>query len=305
MAQAILASLIAFLLTVAAIWEAAQLIARWRNPRLRRLLGSVTPTGVPPQSEGVWFAGSASRSTARVVTRLLQLADVPPGDSPPGLRTRRQRLLVTGWSVVAACALAAVAWRITRGVSMPWTASVAASLVAGWLGLRLSVRTWIRLRARQWSATIDTSLIDVLDLWVLCLGAGMSFQSALVRVAEDAFLAGRAVQQELWLTYQELTAGCPRDEALRHFARRCGNLPDVNALVAQVIQAERLGGSLAQTLKVYAGTLRVKRYQAAREQIHTLPVRLAFPLVFCILPALFVVILGPSLIRLYGAFTSQ
>ena len=132
----------------------------------------------------------------------------------------------------------------------------------------------------------------------------MSFQAALVRVAEDALLAGRAVQQELWLTYQELTAGCPRDEALRHFARRCGNLPDVNALVAQIIQAERLGGSLAQTLKVYAGTLRVKRYQAAREQIHTLPVRLAFPLVFCILPALFVVILGPSMIRLVSAFSA-
>ena len=94
----------------------------------------------------------------------------------------------------------------------------------------------------------------------------------------------------------------PRDEALKHLVKRCGNLQDLRALVAHIIQSERLGTNFSNTLRVYADTLRFKRREDVKEYIQKLSVKLAFPLVFCILPALFIVMLGPALIRLIDTF---
>ncbi|MCI0560155.1 MAG: type II secretion system F family protein, partial [Nitrososphaera sp.] len=98
---------------------------------------------------------------------------------------------------------------------------------------------------------------------------------------------------------------CPRDEALRHLVRRCGSSAELKGLVSHIIQAEKLGSSLAHTLRIYANTLRFKRREDTKELIQKLPVKLAFPLTFCILPSLFVVILGPSVLRIFIALTSR
>jgi len=119
----------------------------------------------------------------------------------------------------------------------------------------------------------------------------------------DAHL--KHLHQQLQLTHQALLAGASREDALRYFARRCGDLSEVRSLVAHITHAERLGSSLAQTLKVYAQNLRFKRGQDAREWIQKLPVKLAVPLVFCVLPALLVIIAGPAVLQVLKALSHQ
>ena len=147
-------------------------------------------------------------------------------------------------------------------------------------------------------ARIKTGLIDLLDMWVLCLGAGMSFQSSLIRVASEPDLIDPVLRRELLLTNEEINAGCSREQALKNFSRRCGDGSEIKGLVFHIIQSERFGNSLTQTLKTYSDTLRFKRREDVKELIQKLPVKLAFPLVFFILPALFVVILGPAALQL-------
>jgi tight adherence protein C len=152
---------------------------------------------------------------------------------------------------------------------------------------------------------ISDGLINVLDLWVLCLGSGMSFHSALVRVTDEKELTNPALREQLLLTNQEILAGASREDALRHLVRRCGNLPDLRSLVAHIIHAERMGSSLAQTLKIFAEGLRFKRSQDAKERIQKLPVKLTLPLVFCIFPTLLIVVIGPTWLQLIRAMFAE
>jgi len=219
---------------------------------------------------------------------------------PPGITvtpTPLQQVSLVGLLAVAAIASAAAASRLLiRWLPLPLISPCV--LVAAWLGMCLAMRGWLHGYAQQRAQQINDGLINVLDLWVLCLGAGMSFQSAFVKVSQDVSLTTRVLHEELQLTNEEMLAGCPREEALRHLVRRCGDLLALRVLVAHIIQAERMGSSLAQTLKAYAESLRFNRRQEASEMIQKLPVKLAFPLIFFIFPTLLIVILGPSAIRL-------
>jgi tight adherence protein C len=160
-------------------------------------------------------------------------------------------------------------------------------------------------RRQRWIREINYGLIDVLDMWILCLDAGMSFQGALARVAQDLELARPALRQELQVTLQEMLAGCPRDEALKHLARRCDGAGEMSALVAHIIQAEKMGSSVTKTLQVCANSLRFNRYQDMRQWVLGIPVKLAFPLIFCILPCLLIIISAPALLRMYEVLSRQ
>lgn len=185
-----------------------------------------------------------------------------------------------------------MASRIGIRYSVLW---VGAGIVITWI----VVRVWIGSRRRRWIREITYGLIDVLDLWILCLDAGMNFQAAMSRVTQDIEFSRPALRRELQLTLQEMLAGRPRDEALKHLARRCQGAAEIGSLVSHIIQAEKMGSSLTKTLQVYANSLRFNRYQDMKEWVHGMPTKLAFPLVFCILPCLLIVIGGPALLRLY------
>jgi tight adherence protein C len=101
----------------------------------------------------------------------------------------------------------------------------------------------------------------------------------------------------------EIRAGTAREEALRNLAERTG-LQDISSLVGMLIQTERFGTSVAQALRVHADTMRTKRRQRAEEAAAKTTIKMIFPLVFCIFPALFVVILGPALIEIYKALSA-
>lgn len=129
----------------------------------------------------------------------------------------------------------------------------------------------------------------------------MGLDSAFNRVEADLRIAHPVLSDELKLLSLELRAGKSRQEALRSLAART-DVEDLNNLVLVMIQSERFGTSVAQTLRVYADSFRTKRQQRAEEQAAKIPVKLVFPLVLFIFPALFVVLIGPAAIRLLKMF---
>jgi len=126
--------------------------------------------------------------------------------------------------------------------------------------------------------------------------AGMGLDAAISRVGEEVKLTNNVLSDELKILNLELKAGKSRQEALRNLARRV-ELEDVNSLVTLLVQTDKFGTSVAPALRVYSDTFRTKRYQAAEELAAKLPVKLIFPLIFFIFPAMFVAILGPAAVR--------
>jgi tight adherence protein C len=149
------------------------------------------------------------------------------------------------------------------------------------------------IEARQ--ARVRKALPDTIDLLTVSVEAGVGFDGAMVKVAEKV---RGPLTDELVRALEEMRIGKPRMQALRGIATRVG-IPEVSTFVAAIYQAEQLGVSIARVLKVQGETMRVRRSQLAREMASKLPVKMVFPLVFFIFPALFVVLLGPALMEIY------
>lgn len=150
--------------------------------------------------------------------------------------------------------------------------------------------------AKRRAHRIRLSLADALDLLVVSVEAGLGLDQALSRVGSELEFAYPELSDELRLINLELRAGKPRSEALRNLADRTG-VDDLSALVTMLIQTDKFGTSVAQSLRVYSETLRTKRRQRAEEAAAKTGVKMVFPLVFCIFPAIWIVTIGPAAIR--------
>jgi tight adherence protein C len=141
------------------------------------------------------------------------------------------------------------------------------------------------------------ALPDALDLLVVSVEAGLGLDQAMQRVSDELEFAHPELSNELRLVNLELRAGKARVEALRNLADRTG-VDDIASLVAMLIQTDRFGTSIAKSLRVHSETLRTKRRQRAEEAAAKTGVKMVFPLVFCIFPAIFVVTIGPAAIKM-------
>ena len=173
---------------------------------------------------------------------------------------------------------------------------VMASAMAA-LGGWIVPRYWVKRKTRKRQLEIQKALADALDLMVVCVEAGLGLNQALVRVSEEIEHVSDTMAGELMLTNLEIRAGTPRDEALRNLGERTG-VGDLKALTAMLIQTDRFGTSIATALRVHADTLRTKRRQRAEEAAAKTTIKLVFPLVLFIFPAMFVVILGPAILHI-------
>ena len=171
-----------------------------------------------------------------------------------------------------------------------------AFLVAGILGFLLPDFA-LRRRIRKRQEEITDSLPDGLDLLVVCVEAGLGLNAAFVKITEEFRLSSPALSEEFDIVNREMVAGKPRQEALRALSERTG-VEDVKSLVAMLIQTEKLGTSLAQSLRVHSDSLRLRRRQRAEEAAAKTTIKLVFPLVFLMFPALFIVILGPGVLQI-------
>jgi tight adherence protein C len=158
----------------------------------------------------------------------------------------------------------------------------------------------VGMRAKKRQKEMQKALPDALDMLVVSVEAGLGLNQALVRVAEEIDRLSPVLSEQMSLVNYEIRAGTPRDEALRNWSDRTG-LPDIAALAGMLIQTDRFGTSVAQALRIHAATMRTKRRQRAEEAAAKTTIKLIFPLVFCVFPAMFVVILGPAIIQIVAA----
>jgi tight adherence protein C len=173
--------------------------------------------------------------------------------------------------------------------------NLAFALGAAGLGYLLPSMVLGRLEKRR-RHRIRRGLPDALDLLVVSVEAGLGLDQAIQRVGEEIAFAHRELSDELRLVNLELRAGKGRTDALRALADRTG-VDDLASLVAMLVQTDRFGTSVAQSLRVHADTMRTKRRQRAEETAARTGVKMVFPLVFCIFPAIWVVTIGPAAIK--------
>jgi len=204
--------------------------------------------------------------------------------------------LYLGSRVVLPIALAVGIFILLPAAGWPWTVAVIAAVWFGVLGYILPP-VYVGMRRRDRMKQMQKALPDALDLLVVCVEAGLALNQALVRVSEETERLSPVLAEQLALVNLEIRAGTARDEALRNLGERTG-LDDIKSLVAMLVQTDRFGTSIAQALRVQADTLRTKRRQRAEEAAAKTTIKLVFPLVLFIFPAMFVVILGPALIQI-------
>jgi tight adherence protein C len=145
---------------------------------------------------------------------------------------------------------------------------------------------------------MEKSLPDLIDLLVISVEAGLGFEAAMGRVVQA--VPGE-LSREFTRTLQETRVGVSRHKALRALAERT-DVDDLNAFVLALIQADQFGVSIARMLRVQADEMRIRRRQRAQEKAFAAPVKLVFPLVLCIFPSMFVVLLGPAAINIATVF---
>ncbi len=263
-----------------------------RVPSLRRSRSEVLEMGF-----GERVVGPSLRRLGRFARRF----------SPAGWAERVQRRLavaghddvldVNTWAAIKliSVVLVLVAWAVfqaflggwQRIASLPLFAFAGLFLPDGYLDRRIAHR---REEMRR-------QLPDILDLLVISVEAGLGFEAALSRVV--ATVPGE-MSEEFGRMLQETRMGVSRSEAMRHLASRT-DLDELDSFLLAMGQAETFGVSVSRVLRVQAEEMRVHRRQRAQERAFAAPVKMVFPLVICILPALFVVLLGPAVIEIFRA----
>jgi tight adherence protein C len=290
-------SLVAIFISVAlAAGSAASIVLARTAPERRRLL-PVVDTG-PQLTVGQQLSAlfRPAKNTAR------QLARAPRASKPARLQ---RRLESAGWRDPEAASYYALAEMVSPVLSalIPLALFGAGgwllAIVAGVLGYLVPDLVLSRA-TRRYQKAFQNGLPDALDLIVVCVEAGSSLDQAIVRASEELELPLPALAQELRTVTTEIKAGKPRLEAFQSLARRTG-VEDVRALVAMLTQTDRFGTSIAQSLRTHAATSRTKRRQNAEERAAKVGVKLVFPLALCLVPALYVVCLGPVVVRIIRA----
>ncbi len=211
--------------------------------------------------------------------------------SPPGWDAER----VFAWKVVTPLlAGGSVLALLLLADDIPFALLVAGPLLfaaAGWYAPEWIVRS----RAKERQHQIQLILPDAIDLLAIIVQAGLGFDAALNRVAQNV---KGPLGQELYRVIQEVQLGKGRGEALRSLSERT-NVEDLKGFVAAMVQADAFGIPITRVLNVQSREIRIRRRQRAEETAQKLPVKIVFPVVLTIFPALFVVLLGPAAIQIY------
>ncbi len=217
-----------------------------------------------------------------------------------GFEGERALHVYVGLRLGLCLALPMLAWPYLRGYEVSWVITLVFLYLFFTLGYFLpSIILGNRVEARK--LQIREELPDALDLMVVCVEAGQGLNAAMKRVAEELMTSIKHLPREFIKVNQEINAGMKREQALRNLADRTG-VDEVASLCNILIQSERFGTSIAQTLKVQSEALRTNRRQKLEEKAAKTPVKLVFPLILFIFPAILVVVLGPAVIRVAANF---
>jgi tight adherence protein C len=277
----------------------------WRAIVARRLFGDAREAGVmidhmrTPWMRTAQRLGQAAvpkeESTVEEIRRLL---------SHGGFRDPRSVTVYFGIRIGALLVFGAVYlfFALVTG-HLGWTDTVVVFLPMATGYYLPAMLLQIRIRSRQ--REIFRELPDALDLVLICLEAGLSFDLALYRVSRELAKVSPVMAEEFAQYFLEIQSGLPRKAVLDNLAKRNG-VESLTSVVGVLVQSIRFGTNIAEALRVHIRSMRTRRRQMAEEQGAKLSTRLTFPMVMLILPALFIVILGPALIniaeRIQGGF---
>jgi tight adherence protein C len=280
---------------------ASMALARTSQAR-RRLQPTIGGAPAIPSKTGVIDHFLLLFRPARNKTRTL--SKTPQGASTKVSRLQR-RMELAGWTDPEAAGYYALAEMVSPVVCGLLPLAVMGT--QGWLlaiicvVLGYLIPDVVLTRAtRKHQKAIQNGLPDAIDLIVVCVEAGSSLDQAIMRASEELEIALPALARELRTVTNEIRAGKPRLEAFQGLAKRT-QVEDVRALVTMLTQTDRFGTSIAQALRTHASTSRTKRRQRAEERAAKVGVKLVFPLALCLVPALYVVCLGPVVIRILRA----
>jgi tight adherence protein C len=267
--------------------------------RLRRFIGKSEPTQL--ESNG-WV-----EKVAKVTQPLTKLSIPEEGWEKSALRTR---FMNAGWRnpvaptlFFASKTVLALLGPAIVGILVAFSVITLAGgkllfllLLTATVGYYLPNMILERIAGRRKREIFET-LPDALDLLTVCVEAGLSLERAFVKVAGEIHIKSVTLAHELQIVLMEMRAGFSKEKALRNFALRSG-VDDVDTLVAMLIQSERFGTSVGDSLRVYSENLRNKRRVLAEECAAKIGLKLLFPLIFCIFPTLLMVLMGPAVIQL-------
>ena len=213
-----------------------------------------------------------------------------------GIRNPNALKMLYGSKVVLGLGLPMIMAAAVAGTSADASNKVAFVIFAGALGFFLP-NEYVRRSASRRQHEIARGLPNALDLLVVCVESGLGLDQAILQVSKELEHAHPEISEEFGMVNLELKAGKRRIEALRNLAERTG-VDDLKKLVAVLIQADRFGTGVAQSLRAHADFMRVQTRQVAEEKAAKLGVKLIFPIFFCILPSLFVVTVGPIAMKI-------
>jgi tight adherence protein C len=307
--MALFIAFFSFLLVTAAVLSGYYLTTAEStvSERLRTL--GPAPTGLDlTKREAPWIA----RGLRTVVTSIGQFGfggnekDLTGMLAVAGIRTPNAAFFFLGLRTLLSFgpAVLLLIRQVTVGTPTPIALAQAAAV---WVVGHALCNFLLRQRAKSRVHAIQVNLPDALDLMVVCLEAGLGLNATIGRVGEERAAMNDPLGVEFGIVARELREGRAREDALRGLAERNG-VDDLKSLTALIIQSDRLGASMAKTLRSHAEVLRTKRRQRAEEHARKLPIKMLFPLGFFLLPALLVIVIGPAWIKLsvfFGQMNSR
>ncbi len=300
----ILVLVLLFAAVVGVIWATMQI---WdRRSRIRERMGQVAASG-PLGKYAQVDADAAGGALHRMAVPVARLA-TPEADEEitrfrakfmnAGIRSRSAPMYFFALKVVLALGLPLIMWLGVQFGTLRMQGQTVMFLVfsAAALGYYLPNMVLGSMAARR-QRDLFEAFPDAIDLMVVCIEAGLSLDMALQRAAQEIGLRSPALADELQLVGIELRIGSTRERALRNLAARTG-VGEISMFVSMILQADRFGTSVADSMRVHAEDSRTRRQYRAEEAASKVPTKLLFPLLLTIFPAIMLVLVGPAVIGL-------
>jgi tight adherence protein C len=309
--QPLLVAALAALAAMAAVLGIGSIARRTNAQRRLDTLVSAPGAALPVDEAGSSGWVETVVAAARPIARL-SLPDAGWEDSAlrrrfmhAGLRSPSAPVLFFAIKTVLAFGVPMLIWLLRHRWGLPPASpklifAMATAGAIGFYGPNLFLNSLIERRQRE----ILDHFPDAIDLLTICVEAGLGLDAAIRRVADELMMKSPVLAEELQLVTLEMRVGAGKDVALRNLAVRTG-VQEIDMLVSTLIQSERFGTSIGESLRVHADMLRTRRRQRAEERAAKLAVKLIFPLVLCILPSLLIVIAGPAAIQIGETFSKM
>lgn len=278
-------------------------LGAWERPKaLRQRLRALTPQGALEPRQALLGRSVVERMLQPALAFLANLGErITPGRRKDHmiLMLKKAGLSQPGaMQLLMACKfLGPLLGVVTALVGLP----PGASLLVGLMGF-MAPDAWLKARIRRRSEAIVATLPDMLDHLTSCIESGLSLDGAIQRIVAHPGEHGRELKQEFACYLSDMRLGQSRSEALLDLSRRCDS-EELQGIVAAMLQAEQMGVSIGPVLRSNGHHLRTRRRQRAQEAAMKAPVKMLFPLILFIFPAMFVVILGPGVLRMIDTFS--